>query len=115
MKKIKEVLFICCCFSILFIPTVFAESCEGLLGQHAVDMIKDFYYMIGYIVAAVAVILGILDFFKVFTGGDKSELKGVAQKFVKRIIALAIFLMLPGLVEWILEIAGITNHGGTCL
>lgn len=116
MKKIKRFFLVSCCFSVMFIENVLADvqSCESLLGDEVTEMIKDFYFMVGYIVAAVTVILGILDFFKVFTGGDKSELKVVAQKLVKRILALAIFLMLPGLVEWILKIAGI-RHGGTCL
>lgn len=108
MKKLKKFLSFFMLFLLFFIPSVYAEeSCQGILGGELSKFIADTYNMICYIGLAISIILAFMDFFKVIAGDEKSGLKGVAAKLVKRLIAIAILLMLPQLLEWIFSLAGL--------
>lgn len=107
MKKNRLVLTILLLMC-LYIPNVFAENCRSILGPQLSKFIADTYYMICYIGIALSVILGFMDFFKVFAGGEKSELKTVAGKLVKRLIAIAILLIFPSILTWIFGAIGVS-------
>ena len=90
------------------------DGCSELLGSNMVKEIKDIFYILGYVALAIGIVLGMFDFIKTITGGDKAELKVVGQKFVKRLLAISLFFILPTVVSWLLELSGIP-HGGTCI
>lgn len=115
MKKIKIFLNVFIINLLFTFNKVKADGCSDTIGsQTLVDEIVKIFHIIGYVTLVIAVILGMLDFFKVIAGGDKADLKNVAQKFIKRLLAVALFFILPAIVEWLLEISGVIN-GGTCL
>ncbi len=108
MKKNRFLLIyvlVCCIF---YVPNVMAETCVSILGPQLSKFVADTYYMICYIGIALSVILGFMDFFKVFAGGEKSELKTVAGKLVKRLIAIAILLIFPSILKWIFDAVGVS-------
>ena len=115
MKKVVNFLNLYFLMFIFSINNVKAEDCKSVLGGGAlVDEIKEIFHIIGYVTLVIAIVMGMLDFFKTIVGGDKADLKTVGTKFVKRLLAVSLFFILPALVEWLLDISGI-SHGGTCL
>lgn len=54
--------------------------------------------------AAVIVILGVLDFLKATASDDPATLKKSGSTFVKRILVLAVFILLPYLLDFILDL-----------
>ncbi len=108
MKKNRLFLTYILLFSIFYVPSVFAETCVSILGPQLSKFVADTYYMICYIGIALSVILGFMDFFKVFAGGEKSELKTVAGKLAKRLIAIAILLIFPSILKWIFDAIGVS-------
>lgn len=115
MKKIKKI----CLFTILSFFSLFnkvnaAKSCEDAVSQPVATFFVDLFNMIKWIALALALVLGMLDFFKAITGSKDDELSKSAQKFGKRLIAVVVLFILPYILEWILDISGI-DHGGTCL
>lgn len=114
MKKVVNFLNLYFLMFIFSINNVKAADCESVLGGTLADEIKEIFHIIGYITLVIAIVMGMLDFFKIIVGGDKAELKAVGAKFVKRLLAVSLFFILPALVEWLLELSGI-EHGGTCL
>ena len=114
MKKVGNMLKVYFLMFIFSITKVKAANCQSVLGESLVKEIKEIFHIIGYITLVIAIVMGMLDFFKTIVGGDRAELKAVGAKFVKRLLAVSLFFILPALVEWLLDISGI-NHGGTCL
>lgn len=115
MKKFKNIfIFSFLSFFSFYNRALAAADCKKTVGSSVAEFIVDFFMMIRWIALALAIVLGILDFFKAITGGKDDALKKAGQTFAKRIIAVAILMILPQLLEWILDISGI-DHGGTCL
>lgn len=115
MKKLRNFFTLYIMSMFMFINRVSADGCsETLASEDLVEEIVSIFHIVGYVALAIGVVLGMLDFFKVIVGGDKAELKTVGIKFIKRLLAIALFFILPAIVEWLLGISGVT-HGGTCL
>lgn len=109
MKKVKFLLNYLLVCLLCFSPRVYAdESCQSILGSDLAKFVADTYNMICYIALAISVILGFVDFFKVFAGGEKNEFKTVAARLVKRLIAIALLLLLPQILKWIFDLAGMS-------
>lgn len=114
MKKISNIFKIYFLMFLFSINNVKAADCESVLGSTLADEIKEIFHIIGYITLVIAIVMGMLDFFKTIVGGDKAELKAVGIKFVKRLLAVSLFFILPALVNWLLELAGYDDVK-TCL
>lgn len=113
MKKLGKIYLIVCLTVFSFSNRVYAAaSCESVVGSSIVDFIVDIFNMVKWISLALCVALSMLDFFKAI--GKDDELPKVAQKFVKRLIAVVVLFILPILLNWVLDISGI-EHGGTCI
>lgn len=123
MKKIKNIFLIMCLSFFSFSNRIMAATdsnkittatdCKQVVG--GVDVfIVDLFNMVKWVALALAIALGMLDFFKAITGGKDDDLAKAAQKFMKRLIAVVALFILPVLIEWILDISGVP-HGGTCL
>ena len=91
-----------------------ATDCKKLVGAEIVEFITDLFNMVKWIALALGLVLGMLDFFKAVAASDDGALKKSATKFVKRLIGIVILFILPILLEYILDISGV-SHGGTCL
>ena len=115
MKKIKNIFVFCLLTFFSFTNKIMAApSCSGILGSDLTTFIVDLFDIVKWIALALAIVLGMLDFFKAITGGKDDALSKAAKQFAKRLVAVAVLFILPLLLEWILEISGI-DHGGTCL
>ncbi len=66
--------------------------------------------------SVLVVILGITDFTKAVISEDADLKKNATKNFTKRLIALAILLLVPALVNFILTLTGIFSSGAdtTC-
>lgn len=91
-----------------------ATNCKGLLGSDIVKFITDLFNMVKWIALALGLVLGMLDFFKAITGGKDGALKEAGQRFVKRLIGIVFLFILPIILDYVLDISGVSN-GGTCL
>lgn len=112
MNKIRNFLVFFILISFCFVGNVNAECAS--IDDDVIKEISEIFYLIGYIALTIGIILGMLDFFKVLASGDNGELKKVAQKFVKRLLAIALFFVIPTLTKWILDLAGYSNVD-TCI
>ena len=81
----------------------------GIFGEETWSFIKNIYTVIRILVPVLIIFLGIIDFLKVvFTGEDK-DLKTSGKRFLKRIIAGVVFLLLPILLQFVMNLAGFSE------
>ena len=57
-------------------------------------------------------ILGILDFVRALLAGDDKGFKEAWQRFIKRLIAAVVVILLPVLVTFLLDISGVLKQYG---
>ncbi len=81
----------------------------GFIGENTFGYIQMIYGMIKFIIPAVIVLLGMVDFMKVLLSGDEKDMKASGVKFLKRIAAGLIFILLPVLVEFIIRLVGFSE------
>lgn len=63
----------------------------------------------------IVVLFGSLDFFKAMAAGDEKEIKASRGKFVKRLIAFFLFILLPFVIQFIFERMGTNGSQKMCL
>lgn len=81
----------------------------GIFGEGTWNFIQRVYTVIRILVPVLIIVLGIIDFLKVvFTGEDK-DLKTSGKRFLKRIIAGIVFLLLPILLQFVMNLAGFSE------
>lgn len=81
----------------------------GMFGYDTWSFIQRVYTVIRILVPVLIIVLGIIDFLKVvFTGEDK-DLKTSGKRFLKRIIAGIVFLLLPILLQFVMNLAGFSE------
>lgn len=92
-KKSEEVIF----------PT---DNC-GILGPQTVELIKQAINLIRYLVPVVLVIYGMLDFVSILFSGQEKVFREAWAKFVKRLIVGIVFLFIPSIISFILDLSGL--------
>lgn len=75
-----------------------------IMGSGLNNLLGDIYKWVRGAAAALVVILGILDFLKAVTSDDAEAMRKAGSTFVKRLILLAILLILPYLIDFVLEL-----------
>ena len=88
-------------------PEFSGVSREGgcvIMGDDLSNLLGEIYKWARGGCAAVIVILGVLDFLKATASDDPATLKKSGSTFVKRILVLAIFILLPYLLDFILDL-----------
>ena len=80
-----------------------ADGCV-IMGSNLNNLLGDIYKWVRGACAALVVIFGILDFFKATTSDDAEAMKKAGSTFIKRIVVLAILVMLPHLIDFVLEL-----------
>ena len=75
-----------------------------IMGSELNNLLGDIYKWIRGAAAAVVVILGILDFLKAVTSDDAEAMRKAGSTFVKRLILLVVLLILPYLIDFVLEL-----------
>ncbi len=98
------------------IPIVTEESCVGYLGS-VTNPNSPMYYLhsafnlIKYGAIVLLLILTIVEYAKAVAVSEQDILKKATQKTVKRIIIAVIIFLLPTLIEFVLELVGISGYG----
>lgn len=88
-------------------PDFSGVSREGgcvIMGDDLSNLLGEIYKWARGGCAAVIVILGVLDFLKATASDDPATLKKSGSTFVKRILVLAVFILLPYLLDFILDL-----------
>ena len=86
-------------------------SCEELFDSSIMEIINDILKYPRYIVPALILLLGTLDFFKAVIAGKEDEMKKAQSTFIKRvIIGVAVFLV-PVFINAIIWLANLAWKG----
>lgn len=59
-----------------------------------------------YILPAIVILLGIIDFIKAIAASKDDEMKKAQGRFIKRLIAAALVFIIPLIIEFVLDIMG---------
>lgn len=81
----------------------------GLFGEKTFGYIKLVWNIIKYAAPVLVIILGMLDFAKVVLSGEEKDMKVAGQRFIKRIIAAVVIILLPVLLRFIFSIVGFSE------
>ena len=82
----------------------------GLFGKNTWPYIKNLYKLIKIIIPALIIVLGMIDFMKVLFSGEEKDMKTSGTKFLKRIIAGIVFILLPVLLEFLIGLFGFSEN-----
>lgn len=92
-------------------------DCSYFLSPRLIDWLDKAYLVLEIGAGIAVIVLGMLDFSKAVTSGEDNAMKKAWQSFIKRVIALGCLILLPFLVEFILDlinIPGLTNKNPLC-
>lgn len=87
----------------------------GLLGNEnseTVLLLKKIYKYLKILIPILIIILSIVDFVKVVVTGKNDDMKKAIDKFVKRIIVAIVFILVPAIIQILINISGITSYSG---
>lgn len=90
-----------------------ADTCEGILTKDVLEFLQDVYGFLVAICFVILIIMEINDFVAAVSSFEDGAMKKAFQKLVKRIIAIVLILLLPGLIGLLLEVIGFDAN--TCL
>lgn len=89
-------------------------GCE-MLSDDLLGLLADVYHLIRGAAIVLVVVLGVMDFIKATASNDADALKKAGNKFMKRIIVLAILIMLPTLIEFVMSLIYGADKADACL
>ncbi len=84
-------------------------SCEGLLTQEGLDMIKEILNWIRILAPILVILLVALDLSSAVMSSDNDALSKATKKIVPRLIAVALLFFIPTIIRAILSIDGIAD------
>ena len=82
----------------------------GFIGKNTMKYIKNLYKLVKIIVPILIIVLGMIDFMKVLFSGEEKDMKTAGTKFLKRIIAGVVFILLPILLEFLIGLFGFSEN-----
>lgn len=91
--------------------------CTDLLGEDVVDFLSEIYFYIEMFSVILVIILGIVDFMKAAASDEADSNKKAFKAFTRRLIALAILILLPFILEFLLgifEMNGVESTNPLC-
>ena len=91
-----------------------AKGCK-LFGDELLDLLAEIYHWIRGICIAAVVILGVTDFIKAFVVNNDEAVKKAGVTFFRKLILLAILIILPDLIDFILQLIFGQTTAGNCL
>lgn len=84
-------------------------TCEEILGSSLIELINNFFDLIKIIGVVAVIVLSMLDFVKAIMSSDADALKKAFNKLKVRLIVIVILLLLPVIIEYILETFEVTE------
>ena len=85
-------------------------SCDSL--PKTMKLLKKIYNFLKYMVPVIIIGLGMLDFIKAITSDDEKVFKEAWSKLMKRILVGVVILILPVILEFLINISGVINEEG---
>lgn len=85
--------------------------CEKLLGDSVIEVLDIIFLIIRIITPILLIVLTMLDFASAIAGGEDA-LKKATDKFIKRLIAAVLIFLTPTLINFLMDITGISD--GSC-
>ena len=82
----------------------------GFIGERTFEYVQMIYSLIKFLIPAIIILFGMIDFLKVLLSGEDKDMKLAWTSFVKRIIAGIIFILLPVLIEFIFKLVGFSEN-----
>ena len=90
-----------------------ALDCDGYFNNDLGKILDAAYLILQVLAVALTVVLGMLDFGKAVWSNDQDLLKKASNKFIKRLVAMVVIIILPFIIDPIVEKAlGVGD--GTC-
>lgn len=92
-------------------------DCETLLGGELSEWIEKAFLVVQVGSVVLVVVLGMLDFSKATVSSEADAMKKAWNNFIKRSIAVAILIILPVIIEFLLgifNVPGLTNKNPLC-
>lgn len=89
------------------------DTCDGMLTKDLLSFLQDVYGFIVAICFVILIIMEINDFVTAVSSFEDGAMKKAFQKLVKRIIAIVLILLLPGIIGMLLDVIGF--DGNTCI
>ena len=86
-------------------------TCEELFDSSIIELINDILKYPRYIVPAIILVLGTLDFFKAVIAGKEDEMKKAQKTFIKRVIIGVCVFLVPVLINGIIWLANMAWQG----
>lgn len=86
------------------------ERICGIFGSGTFYYIKMAWNIIKYATPILIIIVGILNFVKAVFSGEDKDLKIAGQKFIKQIIIGVAIILLPVLLQFILDLVGFSEN-----
>lgn len=83
------------------------KDCKTLFGANTDQMIHDAYNVIRFAVPIVLLAMSIKDFGSAIISQDNDALKKSTNLFIKRLIIAVVILVIPTILNFILELVGI--------
>lgn len=87
-------------------------SCNGILAGDFGDIVRKALNFLKFLVPIIIIGLTMIDFLKAIIAQDNKEINKAGNKLVKRIIIGIIIFLVPTILEFVLDLAGIPF--GTC-
>ena len=84
-------------------------SCDGLLTQEGLDIIKEVLNWIRILAPILVVLLVALDFASAVMSSDNDALNKASKKIIPRLIAVALLFFVPTIVRAILSMDGVAE------
>lgn len=85
----------------------------GFLGSkdsQTVTIFRKVYKYLKVLIPVLIILLGFVDFIKVVVTGKDDDMKKAIDRFVKRIIVAIIFVLVPVLVQFFINISGLASQ-----
>ena len=86
-------------------------TCEQLLGDDVVKLLEKIFVIIRILTPILLIVFTMIDYTKAIAAGE-DEIKNATTKFIKRSIAAILIFLAPTLIEFIMDVTGISD--GTC-
>lgn len=75
-----------------------------IMGSNLNNLLGDIYKWVRGAAAALVIVLGVLDFLKAVTSEDAEAMRKAGSTFTKRLILLVVLILLPYLIDFVLEL-----------
>lgn len=99
-----------------YVPASDSDNSSGVCGflgdedSQSVAIFRKVYKYLKVLIPVLIILLGFVDFIKVVVTGKDDDMKKAIDRFVKRIIVAIVFILVPVLVQFFINISGLASQ-----